>query len=307
MKQILILIGVIILLGGVSLYINYVRTHEEPVPPVTDGEAMATETLADPEHGFSLQYPVQYTLLIPADVPEGNQVFFRSLVDTAAYEENTTPTEGPAAIVIEVFRNPQNLEIAEWIRTMSESQFERALEDEIGSARIGEYTYATYRYDGLYAMQAYAIERSGYVYLFSAALADEVGTLDTDLRRMLETIDWSEPTVPAQTTHGDIRVSTPELNGTISSPLLVTGEARGPWFFEATFPLVLVDWDGRIIAEGYATAEDDWMTESFIPFSGTLEFETPEFNERGTLILQKANASGLPEHDDAIEIPVQFE
>lgn len=96
----------------------------------------------------------------------------------------------------------------------------------------------------------------------------------------------------------------------ISSPLEVIGMARGTWFFEADFQLTLVDWDGRIIAESYATAQNDWMTEKFIPFEGTIEFEPPEdigeFSNQGTLILQKANPSGLPENADALEIPVRF-
>ena len=103
-----------------------------------------------------------------------------------------------------------------------------------------------------------------------------------------------------------IRVTTPTPHAEITSPLLITGEARGPWFFEASFPVVLTDWDGLIITQGFATAQDDWMTEDFVPFTVTLEFEKPDYGKNGTLILQKDNPSGLPENDDALEIPVVF-
>jgi len=109
-----------------------------------------------------------------------------------------------------------------------------------------------------------------------------------------------------------IVVNQPVPGSTIESPLTVSGEARGTWYFEASFPLVLTDWDGRIIAEGFATAEGEWMTEDLVPYSGTLEFTSPysagdpAFMQRGSLILQKANPSGLPENDDALEIPVMF-
>ncbi len=97
---------------------------------------------------------------------------------------------------------------------------------------------------------------------------------------------------------------------TVSSPLTVTGEARGNWFFEASFPVILTDWDGRIIAQVPAQAQGEWMTEEFVPFSATLTFTTPIPGDpavnRGALILQKDNPSGLPEHDDALEIPVVF-
>lgn len=94
----------------------------------------------------------------------------------------------------------------------------------------------------------------------------------------------------------------------ISSPLTVKGKARGTWFFEATFPIVLVDWDGKIIAESHATATSDWMTEDFVPFEAIFEFQIPEtaIGKKGTLIFKKDNPSGLPEHDDALEIPITF-
>ena len=103
-----------------------------------------------------------------------------------------------------------------------------------------------------------------------------------------------------------IRLASPLPNATVQSPLTITGEARGYWFFEASFPVVLVDWDGRILAQGIATAKDEWMTEEFVPFEATLTFtaDPNAYSNRGALILQKDNPSGLPQNDDALEIPV---
>ncbi len=103
-----------------------------------------------------------------------------------------------------------------------------------------------------------------------------------------------------------IRVTNLEPEDTIESPLVIEGVARGTWYFEATFPVVLVNWDGLIIAETYAEAQSDWMTEEFVPFKATVTFETPDYGERGAIILQKSNPSGLPEHDNALEIPIRF-
>lgn len=127
--------------------------------------------------------------------------------------------------------------------------------------------------------------------------------------------DTEENTIPEDIQNhineksGLIRVTTPQPFESISSPMQVSGEARGYWFFEATFPLVVVDWDGRIIGQGYATAQDEWMTEEFVPFTGEVTFTLPGDTpyRRGALIFQKDNPSGLPEHDDALEIPVVFE
>jgi len=110
-----------------------------------------------------------------------------------------------------------------------------------------------------------------------------------------------------------IKIFKPLPNEVIEGPLKIRGEARGNWFFEATFPVVLADWDGRIIKETYAQTKENWMTENFVNFSLNLEFEKPfkkndpDFMKRGSLILQKANPSGLPENDNALEITVFFD
>jgi len=108
-----------------------------------------------------------------------------------------------------------------------------------------------------------------------------------------------------------IQIESPAAYEIISSPLVVKGKARGTWFFEASFSVVLTDWDGRIIAQVPAGTQNDWMTEDFVPFEAVIEFEKPAHIEgvvnRGSLILKKDNPSGLPQYDDALEMTVFFE
>lgn len=106
-----------------------------------------------------------------------------------------------------------------------------------------------------------------------------------------------------------IKVDFPKPNQAVKSPLVVTGQARGTWFFEASFPVVLTNWDGVIIAQGVAKAKADWMTENFVPFEVTLNFTTDKNapSNKGFLILKKDNPSGLPGNDNSLEIPVNFE
>ncbi len=102
-----------------------------------------------------------------------------------------------------------------------------------------------------------------------------------------------------------IRIAEPRPNGRISSPLVVKGVARGNWFFEASFPVRLLDAEGRELAVAVAQAKDEWMTTEFVPFEATIIFEKPSVTS-GTLVLEKDNPSGLPEHDDELTIPVRF-
>ncbi len=124
-----------------------------------------------------------------------------------------------------------------------------------------------------------------------------------------EVVIKSEPVEPTGK-ENLIRVTSPRPDSQITSAVIITGEARGGWFFEASFPIYVADWDGLIIGEGYATAQGNWMTSEFVPFKAEITFDTSKirgnYSNRGTLILKKDNPSGLPEHDDAIEIPVLF-
>lgn len=102
-----------------------------------------------------------------------------------------------------------------------------------------------------------------------------------------------------------IIVDKPKANETIESPLKIEGMARGPWFFEASFPIRLLDPDGNELAVAIATALSDWMTTSFVPFEATLEFDPGNLSE-GSLVFEKDNPSGLPENDQSFVLPVFF-
>ncbi|MEK7211616.1 MAG: GerMN domain-containing protein [Patescibacteria group bacterium] len=102
----------------------------------------------------------------------------------------------------------------------------------------------------------------------------------------------------------NIRVTKPTANAVVTSPLQIEGEAR-LWYFEASFPVKLVDDNGNVLAQGPAQAQSDWMTENFVPFKAELKFNPPTM-EKGKLILSKNNPSGLPQNDEQIEVPVVF-
>lgn len=103
-----------------------------------------------------------------------------------------------------------------------------------------------------------------------------------------------------------IRINNPRPNALIKSPLEIEGEARGYWFFEANFSVRLIDENGKELGKAIAKTFSNWMTEDFVPFKTGLEFSKPETN-LGTLILEKANPSGLLEYADALRVPVRFD
>lgn len=102
-----------------------------------------------------------------------------------------------------------------------------------------------------------------------------------------------------------IRLTAPLPNAMVTSPLIIKGEARGNWYFEASFPAEVIDANGKRLALVPVQAKGEWMTTNFVPFETSITFAKPT-TATGKLILHKDNASGLPEFDDKLEIPLQF-
>ena len=105
-----------------------------------------------------------------------------------------------------------------------------------------------------------------------------------------------------------VRVDSPLPNSKVNNNVVIRGAARGPWYFEASFPVKIVDAEGRILAEGAAHADAPWMTSEYVPFTATLQIGKIQIAEGAPLriILSKDNPSGLPENDDSTSIGVLY-
>lgn len=99
-----------------------------------------------------------------------------------------------------------------------------------------------------------------------------------------------------------IRVVSPQPGDAVPGTFTLTGEARGNWYFEASFPIEIVDANGARILQMPIQAQGEWMTTEFVPFS--TEVVVPNYRGPATLILHKDNASGLPEHDASVSMPI---
>ena len=90
--------------------------------------------------------------------------------------------------------------------------------------------------------------------------------------------------------------------------VMVTGKARGNWFFEASFPIELMNEKGDVLAIGIAQAQGEWMTTDYVPFQASVKFKATiaQTGLIGALVLRKDNPSGEPAYDDAFTVPVRF-
>lgn len=116
---------------------------------------------------------------------------------------------------------------------------------------------------------------------------------------VIKSIQSSSDTAP-------VVIISPLKNSVISSPVAIAGRARGSWFFEGSFPVVLMDAYGTVLAESHVSAQGEWMSDDYVPFVGTLQYQKQIPDAKGVLIFKKDNPSALPENDESIEVPVVF-
>jgi hypothetical protein len=114
------------------------------------------------------------------------------------------------------------------------------------------------------------------------------------------------PAKPCGPNNPRVIISQPKSGQSVTSPLEITGQARGTWFFEGSFPVKLLDKNRQEIAASYVQAQGEWMTENWVEFRGILTFANSAAQD-GWLVLLKDNPSGLAELDEQVEIPIKIE
>src|SRR3989344_3916325 len=104
-----------------------------------------------------------------------------------------------------------------------------------------------------------------------------------------------------------IKVNQPELNMVWdpSKAVEISGQARGNWYFEASFPLRVIDSYGNELAVEPIQALGEWMTTDFVPFQQTVKLKSP-LGLTGQAIFMNANPSGEAEHARQLSVPVKF-
>ncbi len=116
-------------------------------------------------------------------------------------------------------------------------------------------------------------------------------------------IAWPAPQAQGKPFVSDkVIITSPLANSAVAKTFTVTGEAKGQWYFEASFPVQVRDKDNNKVGQGIAQAQGDWMTAEFVPFKA--DVTVTNYSGPATLVLLKDNPSGLPENEDSVEIPI---
>ncbi len=103
-----------------------------------------------------------------------------------------------------------------------------------------------------------------------------------------------------------IQVELPFPGAVTGKEFSVIGKARGTWYFEASFPVKVLDKNGKILFQGPAQAQSDWMTQDFVKFK--IDVKVPQsYIGPATLVLENDNPSGLTENERSISFKFTIE
>lgn len=95
-------------------------------------------------------------------------------------------------------------------------------------------------------------------------------------------------------------------NTKVHGILSYRGSIKGAYFFEANILINILDADKKVLKASNAVAKTDWMTVEPVEFEGNIDFTNlpkgPAYFE-----IHNDNASGLPENDKSILIPIIIE
>jgi hypothetical protein len=106
---------------------------------------------------------------------------------------------------------------------------------------------------------------------------------------------------------GRLHVVLPRVDDVVISPLVASGTVTGGgWFFEASFPIKVLDADGRVLGKGVVKAGGDWMSAGEVPFSANITFTKPKY-ATGTVVFSRDNPSGDPKNAEELHVPVRFQ
>ena len=95
-------------------------------------------------------------------------------------------------------------------------------------------------------------------------------------------------------------LETPSDTNNVICPINIKG-----WFFEATFPIQLIDENNEIVENTQATADGEWTADGFVEFSAKVYCQVSDLSGY-KLKFMADNAAGVLELDDSIIIELYF-
>jgi|GEM_PF-2033668 len=192
------LVGVALLLVVGGVYYLTTRSGESPAPEteeeiteepgggITTGGTEMFETAS----GLTFTYPDTYTAVSPEmlDLSAEEVVNLFDKDDYRELMESTEPREGPTAITLQVFDNPENQAAGEWIMEHAQTVNYNPDLGRLQPREIAREDGVAYRFTGLYEGDAAAFTAGGKLYLFTVTWMGPNDQIREDFEGVLSSI-----------------------------------------------------------------------------------------------------------------------
>lgn len=99
--------------------------------------------------------------------------------------------EGPPAISMDVFPNPEGLSLRQWVQGDARSNYKLSADGAITAGKVGGEEALFYTHSGLYEADAAAVMHGGKVFLFEAGSMSPDDAIRSDFSNLLKTVQFN--------------------------------------------------------------------------------------------------------------------
>lgn len=193
MKKNTLIIGIVLAVVvalGVALYLN--RDEYTPAPVFENKEEEPTaKAYSSADHGISFEYSPSYYLKErdtgTVERPQHSVVLVEDTQENRDVIDgrNTEGRDGPIAITIDIYENPDELSADDWVR--AETNWTVRTSDAAPIGR-GQITGVTYTWDGLYQGKSVVVAEGAKAYVFSVTSLTSEDAILAEFDRLLESV-----------------------------------------------------------------------------------------------------------------------
>lgn len=142
------------------------------------------------EDGYSFMYPASYEL---SSRTEGNAE--RQWDVLVLLPKGYVPPEageGPPAITVSVFENPEGLTLEQWVQGDARSNWKMIVDERASRPiEVGGHPAIWYHYSGLYEVDSVAVAHEGKILLFSGDWLEPGDKIRADFNDLIKTVTFN--------------------------------------------------------------------------------------------------------------------
>ena len=188
-----ILIAAAVLVALVVGYISYRVHRAEPstsgtVQAIDNGPVTALLYTSD-KYGISFNYPSSYSLT-QRDVSDPKNKALNHHAITLTSTSATVPNngEGPTAITLDIYSNPKNGLVQDWIKNTQNSNYHLAVDPTMQNAMIGGTNAYAYTWSGLYYGNSFVFAHKSYIMMAGVTFLSTDDAILNDFTQIMSTV-----------------------------------------------------------------------------------------------------------------------